>query len=280
MVLEKKVNTKPINYDELNRLSEDFGKYFVLQRELSNEQALHPSTDQSASLPVKFEAPQELPKKGNGDIVNIVVNSSVDVNTSVKVNSFVAMNDFVNYVERCNKCLELEAELIKQHNMIEKDDYNRLSKRFSKLEQRYISFKIAMQLNKEIFQKTNTSMNQTEAAFDQFFKLNNLKAELQAKDTTIKKLKEHIKRVNETSTSDSVKKDFDEIETINIELEHREQTESLVNQVNQKSVEISDLNAQLQEKVFVITALENDLRKLKGKEVTDNAIQITNATLL
>ncbi|GKC07797.1 retrovirus-related pol polyprotein from transposon TNT 1-94 [Tanacetum coccineum] len=46
-------------------------------------------------------------------------------------------------------------------------------------------------------------------------------AELQAKDTTIKKLKAHIKHVNETSTSESVKKDFDEIETINIELEHR-----------------------------------------------------------
>ncbi|GKC26875.1 retrovirus-related pol polyprotein from transposon TNT 1-94, partial [Tanacetum coccineum] len=51
--------------------------------------------------------------------------------------------------------------------------------------------------------------------------MNNLKAELQAKDITIKKLKAHIKRVNETSTSESVKKDFDEIETINIELEHK-----------------------------------------------------------
>nr|GEY29136.1 hypothetical protein [Tanacetum cinerariifolium] len=31
MVLEKKVNTKPINYAELNRVSEDFGKRFVPQ---------------------------------------------------------------------------------------------------------------------------------------------------------------------------------------------------------------------------------------------------------
>ncbi|GJS35818.1 hypothetical protein Tco_0534200 [Tanacetum coccineum] len=145
-----------------------------------------------------------------------------NVNTSVNVNSFVAMNDSVNYVEMCNKCLELEAELIKQHNMVEKDEYNRLSKIFSELEQHCISFEIAMQLNKEIFQKNNTSMNQTEPSFDQLFKLNNLKAELQAKDTTIKKLKAHIKRVNETSTSESMKKDFDEIETINIELEHKE----------------------------------------------------------
>ncbi|GKB78784.1 hypothetical protein Tco_0945679 [Tanacetum coccineum] len=124
---------------------------------------------------------------------------------------------------------------------------------------------------------------------------------------TIKKLKTHNKRVNETSTSENVKKDFDEIETINIKLEHmvtkliaknehlkqtykqlydlikplrvraKEQTESLVNQVKQKSVEISDLNAQLQEKVVVITALKNDLRKLKGKEIADNVSQMSNA---
>nr|GEV49814.1 hypothetical protein [Tanacetum cinerariifolium] len=60
---EKKVNTKPINYVELNRLSEDFGKRFVPQRELFDEQALHPNTDQFASSPVKIEAPRELPKE-------------------------------------------------------------------------------------------------------------------------------------------------------------------------------------------------------------------------
>ncbi|GJX81199.1 hypothetical protein Tco_0329348 [Tanacetum coccineum] len=67
MVLEKKVNIKPINYAELNQLSKDFGKRFVPQQELSDEQAFrlqtsHPNTDQSASSPVKIEAPRELPK--------------------------------------------------------------------------------------------------------------------------------------------------------------------------------------------------------------------------
>ncbi|GKE59178.1 hypothetical protein Tco_1498363 [Tanacetum coccineum] len=216
------------------------------------------------------------------DIVNIVVNSLSDINTSVNVNSSAALNDSVNYVEMCNKCLELEAELIKQHNMVEKDEYNRLSKSFSKLEQHCISLEIAMQLNKGIFQKNNTFMNQTEPSFDQLFELN-------------------IKRLNKTSTTNSVKNNTDEIETINIELEHRvtkliaenehlkqtykqlydsikpsrvqakEHFESLVNQLNQKSVEITDLNAQLQEKVFVITALKNDFRKFKGKDIVDNA---------
>ncbi|GKA34901.1 hypothetical protein Tco_0721330 [Tanacetum coccineum] len=63
MSKEKKVNTTPINYVELNRLSEDFGKRFVPQQELSDEQAFwlqtsHPNTDQSASSPIKIEAPE------------------------------------------------------------------------------------------------------------------------------------------------------------------------------------------------------------------------------
>ncbi|GJX33505.1 hypothetical protein Tco_0243360 [Tanacetum coccineum] len=136
--------THLVNYPE-NEIT-NFGKCFVSQQELSNEQAFrsqtsHPNTDQSASLPVKIKAPRELPKCFeiqkkqfliendqlldqiiSQDIVNIVVNSSVVMNTSVNVNSSAAMNESVNYVEQCNKCLKLEAELIKQHNKVEKDD--------------------------------------------------------------------------------------------------------------------------------------------------------------
>ncbi|GKE37020.1 hypothetical protein Tco_1460425, partial [Tanacetum coccineum] len=47
----------------------------------------------------------------------------------------------------------------------------------------------------------------------------------------------------------------------------KEQFDALVNQVNQKSMEISDLNVSLQEKDLVIIALKNELRKLKGKDL-------------
>ncbi|GJY78057.1 hypothetical protein Tco_0483858 [Tanacetum coccineum] len=218
--------------------------------------------------------------------------------------------DSVNYVKKYNKCLELEAELIKQHNMVEKDEYNKLSKSFSKLEQHCISLELAMQLNKGIFQKNNTSVNQTEPTFDQLFELNNLKAELQAKDTTIEKLKANIKCLNKTSTTNSVKKDIDEIETINIELEHRmakliaenehlkqtykqlydsikpsrvrakEHVESLVNQLNLKSIEITDFKSSTLGKGFCHNNIKNDLRKLKGKDIVDNATQVSNATTI
>ncbi|GKF56565.1 hypothetical protein Tco_0166905, partial [Tanacetum coccineum] len=39
MMLEKKVNSTPVNYAVLNQLSQDFEKRFVLQTELSTEQA-------------------------------------------------------------------------------------------------------------------------------------------------------------------------------------------------------------------------------------------------
>ncbi|GJS47580.1 retrovirus-related pol polyprotein from transposon TNT 1-94 [Tanacetum coccineum] len=68
MVLEKKVNTTPVDYAVLNQLSQDFEKRFVSQTELSAEQAFWSqnsmnSSDPSPSCrPTKVEVPKELPK--------------------------------------------------------------------------------------------------------------------------------------------------------------------------------------------------------------------------
>ncbi|GJZ51967.1 hypothetical protein Tco_0606482 [Tanacetum coccineum] len=72
-------------------------------------------------------------------------------------------------------------------------------------------------------------------------------AQSQEKDTVIKKMKERIKSLSENMNEDKVKKDIEDIETINIELDHRE-------------------------KYLVITVLKNDLRKLKGKGLVDNVV--------
>nr|GEV97125.1 hypothetical protein [Tanacetum cinerariifolium] len=301
-VLKKKDNIKLVNYALLNQLFKDFGKWFVSQQELSAEQAFwfqmsNPSNESSDLSPVKVDVPSKLPKAS-------LVNTSLK-----KYKSHLAKFDFV-VKTRITPSALIEAELIKKHNIVEKDKYNKLSKSYSKLEQHCISIELAMQLNKEIFQKNNTSMNQSEPTFNQMFKLNKWRVELQEKGTTIKKLKEQIKGVPETSTSGSVKRDIDEIETINIELVHRisklitenenlkqtykqlydsikpthvrtkEHSEALIDQLNKKSVEISDLSAQLQEKVFVITALKNDLKKLKGKDAVDNVAHASNATTI
>nr|GEW32507.1 hypothetical protein [Tanacetum cinerariifolium] len=90
------------------------------------------------------------------------------------------------------------------------------------------------------------------------------------KDMVIKKLKERIKSLSGNIKDDKIKKELDEIETINIEFD--QECDDLIKQVNLKSAENYDLNASLQEKVLVITTLKDNLRKLKGKAVVDEAV--------
>ncbi|GJY87562.1 hypothetical protein Tco_0502190 [Tanacetum coccineum] len=68
MMLEKKVNTTPVDYAALNQLSQDFKSRFVPQTELSAEQAfwsqnsLNSSEPTPSGRPTKVEVPKELPK--------------------------------------------------------------------------------------------------------------------------------------------------------------------------------------------------------------------------
>ncbi|GJT62583.1 retrovirus-related pol polyprotein from transposon TNT 1-94 [Tanacetum coccineum] len=208
-------------------------------------------------------------------------------------------NDSVN-VHECQKCLKLETEL--QTDFVKRETYDKLFKSFTILEKHCISLEVDTQLKQEIFQRENFVSNQSVPSFDQLFELNELKAQSQEKDTVIKKLKERIKSLSGKMDKDKIKQDLEEIETINIELDHRvtkliaenehlkqtykqlyesikpariqskEQYDGLINQVNIKSAEISDLNDSLQEKAMAITTLKDELRKLKGKVQVDNNV--------
>ncbi|GJV95043.1 hypothetical protein Tco_1546620 [Tanacetum coccineum] len=172
----------------------------------------------------------------------------------------------------------LKTELLKTKDMVDKEIYNELSKRFLQLEKHCISLEIQIQQKEE--------------------------AQLQAKTTLICNLKNQIKSVKEASNEAKVKNDIDVIKTINIKLEHsvakllaaneqlhkenehlkqtykelydsikktrahnKDNSDSLISQINQKSVKNADLKAQIQEKVFSNAALKNELRKLKGNSV-------------
>nr|GEX26427.1 hypothetical protein [Tanacetum cinerariifolium] len=165
--------------------------------------------------------------------------------------------------------------------------------------------------------KDASSDNQNALEILEYHENNDLKAQLQAKDTTICMLKEHIKSMREKNKEEKVKQEMDEIETINIDLEHsvaklhyenerlhkeikhlknnykdqfdsiqktralsKEHCDSLIAQFNSKSMENADLECQIQEKVFVTTTIQNELRRLKGKHVLDNATTITNDTAI
>ncbi|GKC79522.1 integrase, catalytic region, zinc finger, CCHC-type containing protein, partial [Tanacetum coccineum] len=96
------------------------------------------------------------------------------------------------------------------------------------------------------------------------------------KDTFIRKLKDRIKSLSRKDNVENVKKDIDEIETINIELEHS--VTPLLSK-NENLRKERELNAQLQEKVFAIATVKNELRKLKGKNVVDTAVSKPSATI-
>nr|GEU32861.1 hypothetical protein [Tanacetum cinerariifolium] len=72
----------------------------------------------------------------------------------------------------------------------------------------------------DVISENKSCDNQNALDILQYFENNDLKAQLQVKDTTICKLKEHIKSMRENDKEEKVKHDIDEIETINIELEH------------------------------------------------------------
>nr|GEV45211.1 retrotransposon protein, putative, unclassified [Tanacetum cinerariifolium] len=85
----------------------------------------------------------------------------------------------------------------------------------------FISLELATQLNQENFQKENSGENLNAPTFNQLIEINELKSQSQEKDTVIRKLKDRIKYLSGKDSVEHVKKDIDEIETINIELEHK-----------------------------------------------------------
>ncbi|GKA89644.1 retrovirus-related pol polyprotein from transposon TNT 1-94 [Tanacetum coccineum] len=220
---EKKVNTTLINYVELNKLSEDFGKPFVPQQELLAEQAFwfhmsNPTTESSDASPVKVEAPSELSK------VSLMIES----------------------------LKKLKFHLAKFDSVV----------------------------------KTRTT---PDALTEEYFENNELKVQLQDKDTTNCQLKEIIKSMRENNNEEKVNHDISELETINEELENivakflfenerrckeinhvkqvfkdqfdsikkirvrtKEQSDSLIAKLNLKSVKNEDLKAQIQDKVVQI----------------------------
>ncbi|GKC51358.1 retrovirus-related pol polyprotein from transposon TNT 1-94 [Tanacetum coccineum] len=182
-----------------------------------------------------------------------------------------------NRKESCN----LEAELLKSQNA-----FNDLLKSHSQLEKHCISLEFSIQLNQEIFQKRKSSDNQNALGIPEFFENNDLKAQLQDKDSTICKLKDIIKSLREKSKEENVNYDYCEIVTKKMELENsvakflsengrlyneinhvkqvfkeqfdsikktrvrsKEQSDSLIDKLNLKSVENEDLKARIQDKL-------------------------------
>nr|GFB93540.1 hypothetical protein [Tanacetum cinerariifolium] len=246
--------------------------------------------EQNCAAKTEFQSKMESVLKENDcllkhalrvDIVNIVVNDCMNVNCLT--------------VDACEQCVTTESEF--KIDFIKKENYDMLLKQYNTLKKHCISLELNNQLNTEIFQRDNVSSSESAPNFAELFETNELKAQIQEKDTVILKLKDKIKSLR----ADDKESKVEDIETQNLELNNRvtkltaknnhlkqtykqlfdsiksscvqskEQCDDLINQVNLKSVEVADLNASLQENVLVITTLKE---QLKGKAVLSKAVSL------
>nr|GEY87793.1 hypothetical protein [Tanacetum cinerariifolium] len=148
-------------------------------------------------------------------------------------------------LSKVSMCLKLETKLLNKKDFIKKETYDKLD---------------------------NSVSNRSAPTFDQYFELNELKAQSQEKDTIIRKLKERIKSLSGNMDKDKVKKDIEEIETINIELVYRvskliAENEHLKQTYKQLYDSIKPIRVQSKE-----LSLKDDLRKLKGKTLVDDVV--------
>nr|GFB50359.1 hypothetical protein [Tanacetum cinerariifolium] len=90
----------------------------------------------------------------------------------------------------------LNAEFFKTKDMVEKEGYNELSNRFLQLEKHCISLEISIQQKEESFQSNKPCKNQDSL---EFLEINELRAQLQAKNSMINNLKKQIKNMHEKS---------------------------------------------------------------------------------
>nr|GEY50703.1 retrovirus-related Pol polyprotein from transposon TNT 1-94 [Tanacetum cinerariifolium] len=87
---------------------------------------------------------------------------------------------------------------------------------------------------------------------------------------------EHLKQTKLVAKNEHLKQTYkhiyDSIKSLRVR--SKEQCDDLIKQVNIKSAENSELNASLQEKVLLITALKESLSKFKGKVVVNEAVTL------
>ncbi|GJZ97893.1 hypothetical protein Tco_0670346 [Tanacetum coccineum] len=255
-VVAKKISHKPIDYEKLNRLTEDFGKRFSPQQELSAEQAfwfhtLNPTIEPSSTPPVIVDVPSELPKVSlvNASLKKLkfyltqfdsvvkkrTTPSALEkdlLNEITKVQTvFDQMEASVQQFSVDKKCLEIAKKeiLLENDRLLQKimsQDVLLTVMNSMSLNNDSVNMEmqkcesLSMQLKQEIFQNDESCVTKNVVEIPEYFEINDLKARLQDKDKTICELKDTIKSLRENTKEQNVNHDKCELEPINKELEN------------------------------------------------------------
>nr|GEV16636.1 retrovirus-related Pol polyprotein from transposon TNT 1-94 [Tanacetum cinerariifolium] len=187
------------------------------------------------------------------DIVNLVLISNVNV-------------DCLN-MDACLHCVNIESELKK--DFIRKDCYGTLLQKYNTLKKHFISVEVDNQHKTEIYQRNTLFSPDSAPTFKDFFKINDLKAHVQAKDTVILKLKETLHSLNGDVNERNVKREVEEMETLNIELDHK------VTKFIAENEHLKQTYKQLYDSIKS-SPLKEQLNKLKGKTVITEAVYLNH----
>ncbi|GJW64809.1 hypothetical protein Tco_0116693 [Tanacetum coccineum] len=120
----------------------------------------------------------------------------IATNSELTVSRFTEMHDAHTVVQA--RCLELEAELSKLQDKVQKDDHTELVKLFSNLEVNQLNLQLKYQNLKERFGNNTSPPARDAPDFDSDFGIKKMKASIQGKDNAIKKLRMQISQLNET----------------------------------------------------------------------------------
>nr|GEX02087.1 retrovirus-related Pol polyprotein from transposon TNT 1-94 [Tanacetum cinerariifolium] len=119
--------------------------------------------------------------------------AEVDQN-ALNVSRFSEIRDAHTVVQA--HCLELESELSKLKDKIQKDDHDVLVKCFSNLEVQHLNLQLKYQLLKESLGNNNSLPAQDGPDFESVFEIKKLKASIQGKDNAIRKLRTNNREVH------------------------------------------------------------------------------------
>ncbi|GJV59967.1 retrovirus-related pol polyprotein from transposon TNT 1-94 [Tanacetum coccineum] len=130
----------------------------------------------------------------------------IATNSELNVSRFTEMHYAHTVVQ--SHCLELEAELSKLCDKVQKDDHTELVKRFSNLEVNYLNLQLKYQNLKERFGNNTSPPARDAPDFDSVFVIEKIKASIQGKDNAIKKLRMQISQLKETRSEADRTLDF------------------------------------------------------------------------
>nr|GEZ07939.1 retrovirus-related Pol polyprotein from transposon TNT 1-94 [Tanacetum cinerariifolium] len=220
---EKKVITKPIDYAIINQLSTDFETQFIAQTELSAEQAF--CMVNSCLKKLKFH-------HARFDMVvkeRTTATAIMEGTWGFKHTKACFRDDIIPFVKA-------------------------LKELFTSFDQCLIDEVTEVQ---NVFKQIELVVEQ-----HQLFEINDLKAQAQAKDTVILKLKEKIRSLNGDVNERTVKREVEEIETLNIKLDHKVDVAPLVLKLRKNRTAHTDYIRHTQEEAATLRKIIESERLL------------------